>query len=993
MTKHVLLLSCALGALTISAGGAYAATATATATDTAPASAADTGAGNSIGELVVTAERRQTALQEIPVAVSVFTGAERDLIGINSVQDVTNFAPGFTYDPGTVHAYIRGVGRQSVNVTDDQRVSTYEDEFVVYSPYGLDKSSLFLSQEQIERGPQNVGGRAAAAGSIDMISVRPTDHPYAELRATVANYGTYNIEGAISGQIAPGLDVRLAAYDHNQNSGFYKNLTGLPSEGNEIHEWYVEGQVDYKPNDKFEFWARGFLSGWHNRGDAGSRDGFVNGSYDETVLTDSNAYVGGGLFVNPNFGFAAPNGNPTANAALLAAKALGDPDPTPLSVTLFNPGVLNNPSAINSSTFAAPISRDVTLRNYDNFNYALTYNFDNNVEMKYTGGVQGYQYTLNYSGTDTNVKSFTLPGSNFSGATIGALNNISALLANFGLLPPGSTGPFPGCAAGSLLCTGVPGSGALPAAQALPAGSLLVINPLINANYVENDWWTAHDISFQSTGNSRFQWVVGGFYYYQHYDQPYEVSDPLQPQLVNPDYVPPGAIVDPLFFGAVVGLSAGVPAPANPRHDILYLDYNFNVRNYSSYAQASYALNDQFKITGNIRYSNDHKWGLETARYLYFGSNVIDGFGGLLGANTPALDITPSQTCLTGNNSTATSCNTSTTLGKGVTSAGVISKTDGYARRMLGDTSSAITGGAGLEWKPTSDIFVYARYGRGYESMSFNAGQILPNPEVAPEFLNSYEVGYKQSIGHDFAIDIAAFYYDYNKLQLPISINNGGVTQSQFINVPKAVSDGIEVEANWSPIKDLVFVLSYSYDHTSITTGCTGTVTAGVLKPAPGALCILDTNDPGAVEPGANPFPGQAAGSRNQGVNGNPLPDAPLHKIALTMAYTWRFEPGSLTVDGSYIYRSKTDGTVFNRFYDDAPSWNDVDLRATWKGSNDRYEVIGYLKNVFNTLQYTVANGGAGLAGSATAVGLNEVNIFSLAPPRTYGVEIRYKFF
>ncbi len=87
---------------------------------------------------------------------------------------MTNFAPGFTYDPANVHAYIRGVGRQSVNVTDDQRVANYEDEFYVYSPYGLDKSSLFLSQVQIERGPQSVGGRNAAAGSIDMISVRPT---------------------------------------------------------------------------------------------------------------------------------------------------------------------------------------------------------------------------------------------------------------------------------------------------------------------------------------------------------------------------------------------------------------------------------------------------------------------------------------------------------------------------------------------------------------------------------------------------------------------------------------------------------------------------------------------------------------------------------------------------------------------------------------------------------------------------------------------------
>jgi iron complex outermembrane receptor protein len=412
------------------------------------------------------------------------------------------------------------------------------------------------------------------------------------------------------------------------------------------------------------------------------------------------------------------------------------------------------------------------------------------------------------------------------------------------------------------------------------------------------------------------------------------------------------------------------------------------VSSYAGYAQASYAFNDQFKISGNIRYSYDHKWGTETARYIAFNSTIIDGFGGLLGANTPSVDATPGQTCLTGN---PANCATGP-LGKGVTSAGVILP-NGFAMRNLGATSSAVTGGAGIEWTPTSDIFVYARYGRGYESMSFNAGQILPNPEVSPEFLNSYEVGYKQSIGRTFSVDIAAFYYDYEGLQLPIAILNGGVTQSQFINVPKAVSDGIELETSWNPVKDLVLALTYSYDHTSITTGCSGTVTSGKLTPALGSLCILDTNDPAAVEPGANPFPGQTTAAKDQGVNGNPLPNAPLHKLAFTMAYTFHFEPGSLTLDGSYIYRSSMVGDVFNRFYNTSPSWEDVDLRATWKGANDRYEIIGYIKNIFNSLQYTVANGGAGLAGSANAVGLNEVNIFSLAPPRTYGVEMRYKFF
>jgi len=946
MTKNLLLLTCATSALGLWAGVSQAATAAAAATDTNQSA-------TNVTEIVVTAEKREQSLQKVPVAVSVFTGAQRDTIGINTVADVTNFAPGFTYDPANVHAYIRGVGRQSVNVTDDQRVANYEDEFYVYSPYGLDKSSLFLSQEQIERGPQNVGGRNAAAGSIDMISVRPTDEPYGELRATIGNFGTHVIEGAVSGQVAPGLDLRLAGFDKNQDYGYYHNLIG-PDEGNVIHEWYVEGQMDWKPNDQFELWARTFYEAWNGRGDAGSRVGYDAGSWDETTLTDGpNAYVGSGLFVNPNFGYAAPNGNPTANAALLAhnnnvlatnpaaapyvAAGLGaffpGNDPVPTSVTLINPNILNNPSANGPSNFAAENPRRVQLNNYDDFNYIATYHFTN-FDVKYTGGFQGYNYYLNDPGDgpdqNSDVLSYTLPS--------------------------------------------------------LPGVTPLTIFPQIQANYVEDDFWTAHDLTFQ--------WTTGAFFFFQQYNQPYTVYDSNQPQLTNPI---------PLAAGVPCGTGGPTGCATNPNNYLLYLDYDFTVESAAGYGQASYKFNDKFKISGNLRYNFDDKFGSETSRYVGFNNTILEtpiaAAGGLplysiAGANTPSIDLTYDLTCATGTgqtNITTPSCLTGP-LAPGVKSKGVFLP-NGYVQRELGITSDAVTGGAEVEFTPTPDIFTYARYGRGYESPSFNAGQNIAAPAVKPEYLNSYEIGYKQSFGRNLSIDMAAYYYDYEGLQVPLSINNGGVAQALFVNVPKSVSEGFEFEGYWSPIKDLLVTLSYSYDHTSIQTRCTGTITSGLLTPAAGSLCVEDTNDPSGVEPGANPFPGQTGAVKLQGVNGNPLPDAPENKFAVDVAYTWHFDPGSLTFSGSYAFRDTQDGTLFDRFYDNAPSWSDLSFRALWKGPNDKYEIIGFVKNVTNSLQYTVAAEGSAEAGTASSVGANFVNAFELNPPRTYGVEMRYKFF
>ena len=60
----------------------------------APAQAAPAANGGNIGEIVVTAQKREQTLQKVAVAITAFTSAERDKVGIDSVQDMTNFTPG-----------------------------------------------------------------------------------------------------------------------------------------------------------------------------------------------------------------------------------------------------------------------------------------------------------------------------------------------------------------------------------------------------------------------------------------------------------------------------------------------------------------------------------------------------------------------------------------------------------------------------------------------------------------------------------------------------------------------------------------------------------------------------------------------------------------------------------------------------------------------------------------------------------------------------------
>ncbi|HXQ15259.1 MAG TPA: TonB-dependent receptor plug domain-containing protein, partial [Caulobacteraceae bacterium] len=213
MSRHAWMMACAVGALGLGPDVTLAAT-----TDAAAGATA-------VSEITVTAEKREENLEKVPVAVSAYTSKQRDVIGIESIQDMTNFTPGFSYSTSLDRAFIRGVGRQTNNLSSQPGVATYNDGVYNSSVNAAAGDSLFVDRTEILRGPQGtLYGRNSIGGTINALSRRPTSTFYAEGRVTVGNYGLNNYEAAVSGPLGDsGLKFRLAAYDDNQNQGFYKN--------------------------------------------------------------------------------------------------------------------------------------------------------------------------------------------------------------------------------------------------------------------------------------------------------------------------------------------------------------------------------------------------------------------------------------------------------------------------------------------------------------------------------------------------------------------------------------------------------------------------------------------------------------------------------------------------------------------------------------------------------------------------------------------------
>jgi iron complex outermembrane receptor protein len=919
--------------------------------------AAQAAVSNTIEELVVTAEKRTESLQDVPVAISAFTSTNRDLIGINTIQDMTNFTPGLNYSSANDRTAIRGVSRLTNQHPVSVPVAVYDDGIYTTSTVTAGKTPIFTDRVEVLRGPQGtLYGRNSLGGAINVISKKPTEDPYAEVRATVANYGRTLLEAAISGPLAPDLQYRLAGNWEKQRDGYFTNVVpGMPSEGNVIDQYYIEGQLQAKFGDHADAWVKAAVAGWNNgAGGPGARAGYSPGPYNFNEFSGQN--------INPAF-VCAP-GTSATNVVNLS----------PLGCT--------NPAASDPRKFASDVLETVSLDDTYIISGNFTYHFDG-FDVKYIAGGNNYHYTLIQDNGGGTIQSFTLP-----------------------------TTPLPLSAATSSLCNTT--------YIAIGACAPINFNPQQTSTYQENYHNVSHEIDFASTGNSPFQWLGGLYYYKEGYTQPVFTTLAQQSILSNGSPVTSAA---PAVTGPV-----GLPYQSR-----LYDDRTqFEQESYAVFGQVDWKFTDTLKLTLGARWNHDGLVGTEAVRVLcYITTPCLGGTLSpeLLGNFSPVVDVTSALVYLGGGTGTVPQ---GVVPGAHAATGGVYFTPDGFAHRNYDISSQATTGTAGLTWTPDKDTTAYITYGRGYLAGGIASGVTSTEgqfPYTAPEYINDYEIGLKKDWGRTFQTNIALFYYDFTGYQVPLSVvsTTGGlsVSQSKYLNVPKSVSEGIEFESTWAPIDNLRILFDYDFNPTRITQ------LSGIVDPA----------DPEALQPGAKPLSSVLTActssatplcdvntglvQRPQNLSGNELPQQPRNKIAFNVLYTWDLEKGSISPSASYIWRDKEYSGVFQRDYYASKAWDQVDARITWKDKDNRYSIIAYVKNAFNTLGYDGGSGASrqsgtytnasiaasqnqalhvvpGLAQTSTTTngvlmgpGIGPGGIetsYALTPPRTFGVEFQYRF-
>lgn len=220
----------------------------------APAYAQDEGSpqgGVGLEEIIVTAQRREERLQDVPIAISAMTSSALQDTGINSTRELTQVIPSvqITRSGPSGLFFIRGVGTTNAAAGEEGANALYIDNV-----YIGDLGQMFNNFNNIERievlkGPQGtLFGRNATGGLIHIITREPGDETRFEAQVGFGNYETVNARAYLAAPVTDTISVDLALTKTTQNDGWGQNLTRGTK--NKVEDyWGARSKIVMRPSD------------------------------------------------------------------------------------------------------------------------------------------------------------------------------------------------------------------------------------------------------------------------------------------------------------------------------------------------------------------------------------------------------------------------------------------------------------------------------------------------------------------------------------------------------------------------------------------------------------------------------------------------------------------------------------------------------------------------------------------------------------------------
>lgn len=246
-------------------------------------------------EVIVTAQKREQSLQDVPVSVSVVTGDSISEAGMTNLDELSTHVPNLSIQEGsqTTAITMRGLG-SGINQGFEQSVGMFIDG--IYAGRDRQFRSPFLDVAAVEvlRGPQGtLFGKNTIAGAINLTTAKPTDEFEASLRTTYEpEYNEYSVEGIVSGGITDNLYGRLAV-KQAEGDGYMENTFIDRDEASKV-ETVVRGTLVWEPTDELSVTTKYETARYDVGGENSSID--TSGGWGEIYALTDPAYDEGDEF-------------------------------------------------------------------------------------------------------------------------------------------------------------------------------------------------------------------------------------------------------------------------------------------------------------------------------------------------------------------------------------------------------------------------------------------------------------------------------------------------------------------------------------------------------------------------------------------------------------------------------------------------------------------------------------------------------------------------
>jgi iron complex outermembrane receptor protein len=237
-------------------------------------------------EVVVTAQKRAQSVNDIGVSANAFAGDQLKQLGVDSAVDLGAFTPGLitvnATSGGTPIFAIRGIGLDDFSPNNSSGVGVYTDEVFASNPAFLGGQLFDIERVEVLKGPQGtLYGKNTTGGAINFITQKPSEEFEAYVEAGYGRFDTLEVTGVVSGNLADGVNGRLAT-NYVDSDGWQKD---------------VDTGKEYGTDERFAI--RGLLD--FELGDNGSAMLRANYSKDESTPLSPHVSGLGDFFGDPSF--------------------------------------------------------------------------------------------------------------------------------------------------------------------------------------------------------------------------------------------------------------------------------------------------------------------------------------------------------------------------------------------------------------------------------------------------------------------------------------------------------------------------------------------------------------------------------------------------------------------------------------------------------------------------------------------------------------------